>query len=296
MTQSYGYYPGCSLQSSAREYDLSTRAVCRQLDIQLVEMTGWNCCGAVPAAQADPVLSGALVVRNLLLAGRAGQTVVMAPCSGCYKYFRVARQAVLDDAHVRQRVEYLVDASLPNPLPAVEHPLQVLSRDLGRVQQAVSRPLAGLRVACYYGCVIGRPRGGFDDPENPTSMDRLMAALGAEPVPYDYKTRCCGGRLAVPRLGTALDLTGHLLRKAKEQGADCLALACPLCATMLDTYQGAAGRAASRHFDLPVLYFTQLVGLAFGLQPRVLGLQHNVVSPAALLAALAITMETEAAS
>ncbi len=288
MSPSYAYYPGCSLQASAREYDLSTRAVCRHLEIELVEIEGWNCCGAVPAAQTDPALSGALVARNLLLVEGVGQTAVMAPCSGCYKYFRLAREAMAGNGPARQRVEQLVGAPLPEPLPAVEHALQSLSRDLDQVHDAVEHPLEGLRVACYYGCVIGRPRGGFDDPENPTSMDRLMEALGAEPVPYDYKARCCGGRLTVPRLGVALDLTGHLLRKAKEQGADCLVLACPLCATMLDTYQGAVGRRAGGAFDLPVLYFTQVMGLAFGLAPPALGLQHNVVSPAGLLAVMGV--------
>jgi heterodisulfide reductase subunit B len=268
--------------------------VCRHLEIELVEVPGWNCCGASSAAQADQALSGALVARNLLLVEQAGQTAVMAPCSGCYKYFRLGREAIVGDAEVRQRVEYLVDAPLPNALPAVEHTLQSLSHDLDLVHRAVIRPLDGLRVACYYGCVIGRPRGGFDDPENPTSMDRLMAVLGAEAVAYDYKTRCCGGRLTVPRLDVALDLSGHLLRKAKEQGADCLALACPLCAMMLDTYQGAAERHAGQPFDLPVLYFTQLMGLAFGLEPGALGLQHNVVSPFALLATLPTGTEAEA--
>ena len=165
--------------------------------------------------------------------------------------------------------------------------------DVDAVREAVRRPLSGLQVACYYGCVIGRPRGGFDDPENPTSMDRLMDALGAESVPYEYKTRCCGGGVLVPRAQVALDLTGHLLRKASEQGAACLAVACPLCALMLDTYQGAAMQRTGQRLELPILYFTQLMGLAFGLDERSLGLQHNVVSPLDLMATLQANAEAE---
>ncbi|HID62907.1 MAG TPA: disulfide reductase [Anaerolineae bacterium] len=279
----YAYYPGCSLKTSAREYDLSVQAVCQELDIELVEVPDWNCCGASPAANMDPALSAALATRNLRQAEGAGLDTVIAPCSGCYKYLRRARQSLHDEPQVRERVQNLLGEQSLGPLPAVKHPLEVLTHDLRTIAAAVKRPLHGLRVACYYGCVISRPRGGFDDPEDPTSMDRLMAALNAEVVPYAYKTRCCGGAVMMPSPEVAFDLTGHLLRKAQEQGANCLALACPLCALLLDTYQSTIGRRLGTRFGLPIFYFTQLMGLALGIDGERLGLRYNVVAPFELL-------------
>lgn len=280
----YAYYPGCSLKTSAREYDLSLQAVCQAIDVELVEVPDWSCCGASAAANTDPALSAALAARNLRQAEHAGLDTVMAPCSGCYKYLRLARQNIHNEPQFRERVQSLLGGHLLGQLPAVKHPLEVLTRDLGTVAAAVKQPLHGLRVACYYGCVISRPRGGFDDPENPTSMDKLMAALGAEVVPYAYKTRCCGGAVMMSWPGVAFDLTGHLLRKAQEQGANCLALACPLCGLLLDTYQHTIERRLGRRFDLPIFYFTQLMGLALGIDGERLGLKYNVVAPFELLA------------
>lgn len=279
----YAYYPGCSLKTSAREYDLSIQAVCQELDVELVEVPDWSCCGASPAANMDLVLSAALAARNLRQAARAGLDTVVAPCSGCYKYLRRARQSIHNEPRFRERVQGLLGGQSLGQLPAVKHPLEVLTRDLRTMTAAVKQPLHGLRVACYYGCAISRPRGGFDDSENPTSMDKLMATLGAEVVPYTYKTRCCGGAVMMPLPEVAFDLTGHLLRKAQEQGADCLALACPLCGLLLDAYQSTIGRRLGTRFNLPIFYFTQLMGLALSIDGERLGLKYNVVAPFELL-------------
>jgi heterodisulfide reductase subunit B len=280
----YAYYPGCSLKTSAREYDLSLQAVCQAMDVELVEVPDWSCCGASAAANMDPALSAALAARNLRQAARAGLDTVMTPCSGCYKYLRLARQQIHHEPQFRERVQGLLGGDSLSQLPLVKHPLEVLTRDVRTVAAAVKKPLHGLRVACYYGCVISRPRGGFDDPENPTSMDELLAALGAEVVPYAYKTRCCGGAVMMSWPEVSFDLTGHLLRKAQEQGANCLALACPLCGLLLDTYQSTIERRLGRRFDLPVFYFTQLIGLALGVDREQLGLKYNIVAPFELLA------------
>ena len=284
----YAYYPGCSLKTSAREYDLPLQAVCQAMDIELVEVPDWSCCGASAAANTDPALSAALAARNLRQAKGAGLDVVMAPCSGCYKYLRLARQNIHNEPQFRERVQSLLGGHSLSQLPTVKHPLEVLTRDLGAIATAVKRPLHGLRVACYYGCVISRPRGGFDDPENPTSMDKLIAILGAEAVPYTYKTRCCGGAVMMPSPEVAFDLTGHLLRKAQEQGANCLALACPMCALLLDAYQSTIERRQETRFHLPIFYFTQLMGLALGIDKERLGLRYNVVAPFELLSAVGL--------
>jgi len=180
----YAYYPGCSLETTAKGYDLSMRAVFEQLGVELVDIPDWNCCGAIPAASVDPTLSAALSARNFQQAQDSGADAIVAPCSGCYKYLRRARQSLEDEPGLAMQVIRLLGGAPVGPFPAIEHPLETLSREVGTVVQSVQRPLKGLRAACYYGCLISRPRGGFDDPEDPMSMDDLMRAIGAQTVPY----------------------------------------------------------------------------------------------------------------
>jgi len=279
----YAYYPGCSLETTAKGYDLSMRAVFDQLGVEFVDIPDWNCCGAIPAASVDPTLSAALSARNFRQAQDAGAETIVAPCSGCYKYLRRSGETLRDEPEVAMQVMHLLGGDPVGPFPAIEHPLETLSRELGTVVQLVNRPLKGLRVACYYGCLISRPHGGFDDPEDPMSMDVLMRAIGAEAVPYAYKTRCCGGAVVMPSADLAFDMTDILLQKALDQGANCVVLACPLCALLLDNYQGHIGRRGGKRFDLPVLYFTQLMGLALGIDVEDLGLRYNIIEPFTLL-------------
>ncbi len=281
----YAYYPGCSLHASAREYDISWRAICERLDIELVEMADWSCCGTVHATSVDRLLALALAARNLSIAETMGLKIA-APCSGCYKNLRTAAEALKEDGDLRAKV----NSSLSRPFQGntlVKHPLYILLEDMGLDTLGdLPRPLHGLRVAPYYGCVLTRPASSrpVDDPEDPQGLDRLLQRLGAEVVPYPAKTKCCGGAVLLSHTDVALDLTGKLLKQAKDAGAQCLAVACPMCQMALDAYQSQVERRLGERLDLPVLYFTQLMGVALGIDEGQLGLGRLIVSPAKVLA------------
>ncbi|MGC9398588.1 MAG: CoB--CoM heterodisulfide reductase iron-sulfur subunit B family protein [Anaerolineae bacterium] len=276
----YAYYPGCSLGAGEREYDLSVRAVFARLGIELLELEDWNCCGAVHSDLNDRDVAITLPARNLALAEAQGFETIVAPCSGCYKNLRRASKAVADDRSMRRKV----NASLKGDLAlegnvTVMHPLYVLRDEYGlkRIKAQVVRPLTELRVASYYGCMLTRPRDIFDSPERPTALDELAAALGAQVVDYPLKAKCCGGALALSHAPVTARLTGKVLVSAKEAGADVISLACPMCHTALDGYQGKAESAMAQPIDLPVLFFTQLMGLALGIAPAELGLKRHIV-------------------
>lgn len=282
----YGYYPGCSLLSSAKEYERSVRSVFDHLGVELVEIEDWNCCGAVHADVNNPDAAITLPGRNLALAEAQGLTHIVAPCSGCYKNLRRASQVVADDKSMRA----LVNDSLQEGLKLdgdviVMHPLYVILYEYGldSVREKVRKPLSTLHIASYYGCMLTRPRDKFDSPERPVGLDELMKCLGAYVVDYPMKAKCCGGALALSHSEVTARLTGNVLVSAKEAGADLVTLACPMCHTALDSYQTRAERALSQKLRIPVLYFTQLMGLAMGLDRSVLGLDRHIVSPEKVL-------------
>ena len=284
----YAYYPGCSLSASASEYDISWRAVSESLGIELVEMPEWSCCGTVHGASVSRRLAVGLAARNLAIADEMGLDIA-APCSGCYKNLRTANTAIREEPDLRAQVM----SKLSRPLDGtseVKHPLFIILRDVGLDQiPSPSRSLDGLKVAPYYGCVLTRPAEPepLDDPENPQGMDRLFEALGADVIDYyPAKTKCCGGGVLLSHTDVALDLTGQLLRQAKQAGADCLAVACPMCQMVLDAYQYQVERHVHEQFDLPILYFTQLMGIAMGIDERRLGLNKLFTSPAKVLASV----------
>ena len=254
----YAYYPGCSLHTSAKEYDGSWRAVCKQLGIELVEMADWNCCGTVHATSVNQGLATALAARNLSIAEAMGLEMAV-PCSGCYKNLRTADEALEEDPCLRAKI----NACLSHPLQGstkVRHPLYIILENIGLDRLAdVPRPLHGIRVAPYYGCVLTRPAAAqpIDDPEDPQGMDRLLGALGAEVVPYPAKTKCCGGAILLSHTDVSLDLTGKLLSEAKKAEADCLAVACPMCQMVLDGYQSKIERQLGERLELPILYCNQ---------------------------------------
>jgi len=278
----YAYYPGCSLSTGAKEYDISVRAVFAQLGIELVELEDWNCCGAVHAGVNSAEAGVVLPARNLALAEAQGFDTVVVPCSGCYLNLRRAGKRVAADKGVRAMVdEHLKDGLELKGDIEVLHPLYALLYDYGldRIKAQVVNPLSELHVASYYGCMLTRPRDVFDSPERPRGLDDVARALGAQVVDYPMKAKCCGGALALSHSDVTATLTGNILVSAKDAEADVVMLACPMCHTALDMYQGKAERAIGHSLNLPVLYFTQLMGLALGLDPDSLGFERHLVSP-----------------
>jgi heterodisulfide reductase subunit B len=279
MSNPYLYYPGCTLETSAKEYDLSTRALFSLLGHDLVEIDDWTCCGASAAEATSELLSRSLAARNLALAGaQLPGADVLVPCSACYLNLKRAAVDSAADTRWRARLgEVLAAEGLRlDPLPQVRHLLDVLSRDVGadRVAEGVVHPLSGLKVATYYGCQCLRPYAVFDDPEKPTSMDLLVRAAGADLFSWAMGARCCGASHLTTKRPTGLKLVAAILKAAR--GADLIVTVCPMCQLNLEAYQGAASRQAGEDLAIPVLYLPQLLGLALGLDAEAVGLSLNL--------------------
>jgi heterodisulfide reductase subunit B len=281
----YAYYPGCSGLGTSVEYDTSSRAVCRALFLKIADVPDWSCCGSTPAHTVDHTLSAALSARNLAKVESMGLSTVVTPCPSCLTNLRTAAHRMEDEAF-RQDANSLLDTPYKGTVEA-KSLLQVLHEDVGLDMIAAStvKPLTGLKVAPYYGCIMNRPPElmRFDDPENPTAMDRILELMGAEVVPFPFKVECCGASFGVPRSDVVARLSGRLLSAARDLGAHAMVTACPLCQMNLDLRQEQAGRAAGTRFLMPVFYFTQLMGLALGVSEAELGFDKICVSPAGAL-------------
>ncbi|MEW6726963.1 MAG: CoB--CoM heterodisulfide reductase iron-sulfur subunit B family protein [Bacillota bacterium] len=274
----FAYYPGCSLHATAREYDLSTRAVCDRLGIELKELPDWNCCGATSAHSTNHFLSTALPARNLAIADEMGLEVAV-PCAACYQRLRMAQNDLARDPVLREKMEAVTGRPYKEEGVRVKSLLELLAGQGEALKSRVVRPLDGLKVACYYGCLLLRPPAvSFDDPEHPSSMDGLLEICGAEPIDWGYKTECCGASLSLTDEDVVLKLTRDILAVALGAGAECLVVACPLCHSNLDGRQGHVNKKFGTGFQLPVLYFTQVLGLAMGARPEELGMNIHFVS------------------
>lgn len=262
----YAYFPGCSLHSTAKEYEASTRAVCDALGIELQEIPDWNCCGATSGHSLNHELSVALPARNLGLAEQMGADVV-APCAACYNRMRTAEHEMKNNPALRERINSVLANTYSGGVSVL--PLVQIIADLGAeaISAAVKKPLEGLKVACYYGCLMLRPPKvmGFDDAEDPQSLDNIIKAIGAEAVDWHYKTECCGGSFSLTRSDLVEKLTFDILSRAKDAGADVVVTACPLCQANLDMRQEAAAKEYGKELGLPVLYFTELMAIALDL-------------------------------
>ena len=282
----YAYYPGCSQEGSALDYGKSTGALCAALGIELAEIPGWSCCGSTPAHAVDTELSAALCARNLDLAARDGAEQVVTPCPSCLSNLRLAADRMKEPVF-RARVNELLDAPAAERLPESTSVMQLIARvyDADSLAARVTRPLTGLRIAAYYGCLMSRPADvmQFGDPENPTLMESLLSACGAEMVECPLKPVCCGASFGIPERPLTARNSGRILDLATKLGADVIAVACPLCQMNLDLRQKQAARAEDAFFHMPVLYFTQLMGLAMGIAPEHLGLDQLCVSAGSLL-------------
>lgn len=282
-----GYFPGCSLHSTAKNYESSTRAVFKNLGIELEEIPDWNCCGSTPAHQTDHLLALALPARNLALAEKAGFSEVMAPCAACFNHLRTAEIECAKNPESHQKVQNVIEMDYRNQVHVLNILELLVNRvGLSQIARHVKKPLKGLKVASYYGCMLTRPAKitQFDHPSNPVSMDYLFEALGAEVVNWSAKTECCGAAHVLTRLDIVLELSGRIVYHAKEAGADVIATACPMCMSNLDLRQGAMEKATGKESNVPVMYVTELLGMALGISPLELGTKKHVVSTAQVLA------------
>jgi heterodisulfide reductase subunit B len=279
-TRSYSYYPGCSLHGTGVEFDASVRQVCRKLGIDLRELQDWVCCGASAAHSTDELMSLALPAHTLKQAEASGLPLAV-PCAMCFSRLRITLHEI-ENKDTLDRVNRALGTQLGAPV-AVESMLQVLADE--SLSLPIARSLEGLKVACYYGCLLARPPEvvGIDDAENPQIMDKLVARLGAEAVDWGLKTSCCGAGVAFPRLDVVLRLSHRLLSLAQSSGADCVAVACPMCHQNLDMYQKDMTAKFGQKTAFPVLYFTQLMGLALGLPPGDLLLDKHFTDPLPML-------------
>lgn len=259
----------------------SSLAVARALGIEMVEPKGWTCCGATAGHQTDPVLAASLPAANLVKVADMGLDMV-ANCAACYNRMKVANHEISNNAGIRKSVCDALERDYDGSVN-VRHFVEVLLQDVGleKIKDSVKRPLNGLKVACYYGCLLVRPFEvtRFDDPENPTCLDRLVEAIGGESLDWPHKLECCGGGLSLSRTDVVVKLTESILDMAKASGADCVAVSCPMCQVNLDLRQLDIEKQGPKRYGMPIIYITQLLGLAFGLESKALGLSKLMVPP-----------------
>ena len=282
----YAYYPGCWLHATAVDYHESTLAVAKAMGIDLVEVPDWSCCGSTPAHCMDELLAAGLPAKNLISAGTIAEEMVVC-CSACFSRFKFAQKHIEEKPNLRAQLDTMMSTEDASRVK-VRHFIDVLSQDVGaeRIAQAKQRDL-DLKVVCYYGCLLTRPPKvtEFDDAEDPRSMDELLAAAGLETVDWPFKTECCGASFSLTRTEIVLRLAGEILQMAKEAGADCISVACPLCHANLDMRQQDIEKKLGVEYGIPIFYFTQLLGMAFGLEKGELGIGRALVSSDELLAA-----------
>jgi heterodisulfide reductase subunit B2 len=284
----YAYFPGCSAESTARDMHQSTLAVAESLGVELVEPHGWTCCGATAGHQTDRVLAAALAAATLAKVKDAGLDMIVN-CAACYNRMKVANHEIAINRQVRAKVAEAIGREYDGSVK-VRHLLEVLLDDVGidAIAGALRNSLGGMKVASYYGCLLVRPNEvtGFDDPENPTSLDRLVTAMGGTALDWPHKVECCGGGLSMSRTDVVVNLTNNIVGMAKAAGAECIAVSCPMCQINLDMRQLDIAKATGNHHDMPVLYITQLLGLCLGVPAQKLGLNKLMISPARVVQAI----------
>ncbi len=278
----YAYFPGCSLEKIGLSYHMSALETTRKLGVELAELEDWNCCGATAYFGVDEFMAYALGARNLAMAEKEHLDFV-TPCSGCYKNMYFANADLKNDTDLAEHINFALEADHLHfdGNISVRHLLQVFVEDIGleEIKLRVTKPLNGLRVAPYYGCQILRPRKDHENVENPHFFEDLLSTVGAEPVNFPLRLQCCGGALIITSRTAALSMVRNLLQSAIKSGASMIATACPLCQVNLECYQKQVNREFGTDLNIPVLYFTQLIGLAMGIDKGKLGIGKELVMP-----------------
>ena len=286
MPLAYTYYPGCSVGATSIWYDRSLRAVAKALDVELTELDDWNCCGATAYMSVRELKSFCISARNLALAEPCGRDIV-TPCSACFTVLHKTNRYWSEHKGMREKVSTaLAAAGLKyNGTVKVRHALDPFVNDVGLdvISERVKKPLGGLKVAAYYGCQIVRPDTGLDSADYPVILDQLLASLGAEPVDWALKARCCSASLVLGRLDVALDLIADILKCAADAGAEAIATVCPMCHINLETQMARVNSKYGTSFEMPVLFFTQLMGVALGVDEAELGLDKGFIDPQPVL-------------
>jgi Heterodisulfide reductase, subunit B len=273
-----GFYPGCSLTGSSREYNESILAISRAAGIELVEIPDWNCCGATAAHNLNHELSVSLPARNLALAELAEMEELVVPCAACFNRLVMTQHELNDDDSLLATVSEKLQFKLKNDIKIL-NVVQFLEKYiLPRLDELVKKPLSE-DVACYYGCLLVRPNKVMKDArfEDPMSMDVIMQKLGAKAIDWPFKTECCGAGFSVSKTEIVGELSGKIVRSAVDRGAKAIVVACPMCHSNLDMRRPAIESYLKRKVDIPVIYITQAIALAMGLTPKEAGLQRHFV-------------------
>ena len=276
------YYPGCSSHGTSEEFDKTVKMVMTSLDVQMEEIPDWNCCGATSAHTLSESLAYALPLRNLVLAEKLDNKTIAIPCASCYQRLKVTKYHMDNNPELALKINTtIVGEGTYTGKVEVKSMLQYCFEEIGleAIMARVTKPLSGMKLACYYGCLLTRPKAitQFDSPEYPISMDRIVEALGAQATEFDYKTECCGASFSISNTEVVIGLSGKILEMAKESGADAIVVACPLCQSNLDMRQPDIEKHFGKQYHLPVFYFTQLMALAFGADPKELMFNKHIV-------------------
>lgn len=273
-----GFYPGCSLNGTAREYNESVKALAPVFGIELVDIDDWNCCGASAAHAVNRDLSLALPARTLALAEKQGFDEIVVPCAACFNRLAVAQYELNKDELLKKSVEKSIDMTFNNDIKIL-NVVQFIDKYIkNKITEKISHKFEH-QVACYYGCLLVRPHKiiGFDRVEDPTSLDELMQLIGATPIDWGFKTECCGASLSIARTDLVAKLSGNIVKDAADRGAEAIIVACPMCQSNLDMRRPQIDKYVGKEISTPVIYITQAIGLAVGIAPEKLGLQRHFV-------------------
>ena len=272
-----GFYPGCSMKGGAREYQESVSALAKVFDIELVEIPDWNCCGATAAHNMSKELSLSLTARIMALAEREGITDIVVPCAACYNRLSVVKHELAADADMCARVATLIDLKYEGTTEILNI-IQFIDKYIAdKLAEKVVKPF-DYKAACYYGCLLVRPHAilKFDRVEDPQSMDVLVKKAGGDAIDWAFKTECCGAGMSVSRTDTVARLSGNIMKDASDRQAEVVVVACPMCHSNLDMRRPEINKFLDEKIDIPVLYISQVLGLAVGLDAKTLGLNRHM--------------------